>query len=271
VTDLLHGQEAGLDVSKDETKYSQLYKILVALRGGDFALALECVHLFSCLSTCLTSDPRWAGANKPFLAARSSSLEFDLHRAQYIHLLLSSPTPMAALTYARTHLSAFRSSHAAETTRLLGALVYLPADRLRASPYSDLLADESRAGLAGTFAALWCASAHLPREPSLRVAADLGPAALARIEKGKKILGPRASWAARDELPIEIPLPAANRYHSVFTCPVSKEQASARNPPMMIGCGHVICQESLGRLAKTGGYVLRVPGRPCPDDSMIGT
>jgi hypothetical protein len=39
------GQEAGLDVSKDETKYSQLYKILVALRGGDFALALECVHL----------------------------------------------------------------------------------------------------------------------------------------------------------------------------------------------------------------------------------
>jgi hypothetical protein len=196
---------------------------------------------------------RWATENKPFLVSRSSSLEFDLHRAQYIHLLLTSTSPVTALTYVREQLCAFQPTHPTELTRLLGALAYLPASRLRTSPYADLLADESRSILIDTFAALWCASARLPRASPLRVVADLGPAALARIEKGKKVLGVRAGWGAREELPIEIPLPPQNRYHSVFTCPVSKEQATERNPPMMLGCGHVICSESLGRLAKSGG------------------
>jgi hypothetical protein len=200
-------------------------------------------------------DTRWATSNKSYLAAHSSSLEFDLHRAQYIYLLLTAPTAINALTYARTHLSPFQPTHSAEISRLLGALAYLPASKLRSSPYADLLVDESRTTLSNTFAALWCASSSLPRAPPLRVAADLGPSALARIEKGKKVLRSRSQWAARDELPIEIPLPAENRYHSVFTCPVSKEQASERNPPMMIGCGHVICAESLEKLAKPHGCV----------------
>lgn len=52
------------------------------------------------------------------------------------------------------------------------------------------------------------------------------------------------------ELQIEIPLSAENRYHSIFACPVSKEQSTDQNPPMMMGCGHVITKESLLKLSK---------------------
>lgn len=52
---------------------------------------------------------------------------------------------------------------------------------------------------------------------------------------------------------IEIPLSAENRYHSIFACPVSKEQSTEQNPPMMMACGHVITKESLHKLSKPPG------------------
>ena len=51
---------------------------------------------------------------------------------------------------------------------------------------------------------------------------------------------------------MEIPLPASRRYHSVFVCPVSKEQATESNPPKMLSCGHTIASESLKRMIKPG-------------------
>ena len=53
----------------------------------------------------------------------------------------------------------------------------------------------------------------------------------------------------------EIPVPPENRYHSVFACPVSKEQASESNPPMMMDCGHVVNKDSLEKLKKPQRYV----------------
>ena len=54
-------------------------------------------------------------------------------------------------------------------------------------------------------------------------------------------------------LQIEVPLPPENRYHSVFACPVSKDQTTEQNPPMMMGCGHVISKDSLQKLGKPNG------------------
>jgi hypothetical protein len=57
-------------------------------------------------------------------------------------------------------------------------------------------------------------------------------------------------WQSRGELPVEIPLLDTQKFHSIFTCPVSKEQPSAENYPMMLLCGHVILKEPLVRLGK---------------------
>lgn len=61
----------------------------------------------------------------------------------------------------------------------------------------------------------------------------------------------------------EIALPPGYQFHSIFVCPVSKDQTTESNPPMMLPCGHVIAQESLQRLAKGGSSVsLKCPYCP---------
>jgi hypothetical protein len=61
---------------------------------------------------------------------------------------------------------------------------------------------------------------------------------------------------------MEVPLPSSRRYHSVFVCPVSKEQATDTNPPKVLSCGHVIAHESLNRLMKGGRRTVKCPYCP---------
>src|SRR5712691_718337 len=68
---------------------------------------------------------------------------------------------------------------------------------------------------------------------------------------------------------IEIPLPPENRYHSVFACPVSKDQSTEQNPPMMMNCGHVVSKDSLQKLSKTSGYVTRLCIFPASADERV--
>lgn len=75
----------------------------------------------------------------------------------------------------------------------------------------------------------------------------------------------RTEWTSRNELPVEIPLLPKYQYHSIFVCPVSKEQTTEENPPMMLPCGHVVAQESLSRLSK-GGTRFKCPY--CPTESL---
>ena len=62
---------------------------------------------------------------------------------------------------------------------------------------------------------------------------------------------------------VEIPLPPSYLFHSIFVCPVSKEQTTDENPPMMMPCGHVIANDSLQRLSKGGKF--KCPY--CPSES----
>jgi hypothetical protein len=48
-----------------------------------------------------------------------------------------------------------------------------------------------------------------------------------------------------DKLPAEVPLPKSYTFHTVFSCPVSKDIASEDNPPVILPCGHVISKRSL--------------------------
>lgn len=64
---------------------------------------------------------------------------------------------------------------------------------------------------------------------------------------------------------MEVPLPPRRRYHSVFVCPVSKEQATETNPPVMLVCGHVIALESFQRLIKVQRHTAKCPY--CPQET----
>jgi len=152
-------------------------------------------------------------------------------------------------------------------------IAFLPLSKLQNSSYRDLALPTLHFDLEPLFAKEYCASLGMSRQVPLRVVGDIGGGgALARIEKGRKVMGDRkAEWRQMDELPvrlpamlmaissiffqIEIPLSSENRYHSIFACLVSKEQSTELNPPMMMTCGHVISKDSLQKLNKSGGQV----------------
>jgi hypothetical protein len=150
----------------------------------------------------------------------------------------------------------------------MACLIFLPKERMQKSPYEDLTSDTIHLDLANMFATEFSASLGMSKQPPLRVVGDIGGGgALAKTEKGRKIMRERKSeWSQSDELPIEIPLPPENRYHSVFACPVSKDQSTEQNPPMMMSCGHVVSKDSLQKLSKVNG---RVKCPYCPVESTV--
>ncbi|KAL5490492.1 hypothetical protein ACEPAI_5325 [Sanghuangporus weigelae] len=233
--------ESDVTIPPENTvQFIELHSVLTALRRQDIGLALE-----------------WCKRNEGFLKDRNSPLEFYLHRSQFMRLLLASnpPDPLPAIVYSRTFSKHFYSTYGNEIGRLLTCCAFLPIEKLLNSPCADLASPSVHLDLEPMFAKEYCASLGMSRQVPLRVVGDIGGGgALARIEKGRKVMRERKSeWSQTNELPIEIPLPPENRYHSIFACPVSKEQSTPANPPMMISCGHVIAKDSLAKLAKPHG------------------
>ncbi|KZS99287.1 hypothetical protein SISNIDRAFT_448176 [Sistotremastrum niveocremeum HHB9708] len=257
VADVFH-QETGTQAPLElRTQFQDLHRVLTALRERDVSLALQ-----------------WAIQNREFLESRSSPLEFHLRRSEFISLLLSPTDPNAART-ALSYLSnalvpRFFPLHKAEIFRMSGSFSYLPIEKLKKSPYAAFMDSKIHDDLEPAFVKEFCARIGQSRSSSLKVVGDIGGGgALVRIEKGRKVMKDRKSeWNQADELLIEIPLPPENRYHSIFACPVSKEQSTETNHPMMMSCGHVLAKESLTNMAKPGG---RVKCPYCPIESSLSS
>ena len=185
-----------------------LYRILLALRNKDIKPALECVAsplICTILSLVVHFIARWVEHNRDFLQSHSSSLEFYLHRSEYLRLLSPNPSEQSkAIEYANDHLQPFFTTHPAELKRLMGCLIFLPKERMQKSPYEDLTSETIHLDLENMFATEFSASLGMSKQPPLRVVGDIGGGgALAKIEKGRKIMRERKSeWSQTDELPV---------------------------------------------------------------------
>lgn len=62
----------------------------------------------------------------------------------------------------------------------------------------------------------------------------------------------KLDWQSVEQLPVAVELSEEFQFRSVFVCPVSKEQASDENPPMMMSCGHVLCKQTINKMSKNG-------------------
>lgn len=204
----------------------------------------------------------WARENSGPLEARGSNLEFELCRLKYTLLFLGK-TPMEALIYAQSEYQHFRGRYMTEISQLLAAQAF--ATNLDESPYATRFNNAaSWDEVATSFTREFCSLLELSADSPLYVAATAGAIALPTLLKLQAIQKSKhTEWTSQEELPAETPLPPGYQFHSIFVCPVSKEQTTDNNPPMMLPCGHVIAQETMQKLAK--GAKFKCPY--CPIES----
>jgi hypothetical protein len=240
-----------------QKQFTEMYYILGELRQGhnlDPAIA-------------------WARTNSNILESRGSNLEFELCRLQFMCLFLGygssdvkmdpSERILHASAYARDAFQPFQMRYGVEIQKLVGAIAYW--QNIPDSPYARIFAQDSAwDDVATSFTKEFCSLLGLSADSPLYIATTAGAIALPVLLKVKSIMREkRTEWTTEEELPVEISLPPSYSFHSIFVCPVSKEQATDSNPPMMMPCGHVICHESLEKVSK--GARFKCPY--CPGES----
>jgi hypothetical protein len=215
---------------------------------------------------------QWAKERSDMLESRGSNLEFELARLEFIRLfnhrdaddMEDHPSgPQDAFRYALQEFTGFQKRYTREIQELMGAMAYFP--NLQDSPYRHIFYnDSSWEEVAHSFNREFCSLLGLSADSPLFIAATAGAIALPYLLKMQSIMKEkRTEWTTQNELPVEIPLPTPYHFHSIFVCPVSKEQTTDANPPVMMPCGHVIAQESLDKLSK--GARFKCPY--CPNES----
>jgi hypothetical protein len=220
-----------------QQKFTEMYHVLNSLRNQhNLGPAIE-----------------WARTHSRELDQRGSNLEFELGRLKFVKLFLHQDPmsddpwegPTRALEYAQAVFPAFSSRHTRDTAHLLGSLAF--ASHLEGSPYEALFYNQTAwEEASASFTREFCGMLGLSEKSPLYTAVTAGGIALPVLEKVERVMAQtRGQWTSVNELPVETPLPPAFKFHSIFVCPVSKEQGTDANPPMMLPCGHALAKESL--------------------------
>ncbi|KAG4301988.1 hypothetical protein PCK1_001964 [Pneumocystis canis] len=215
--------------------FKQLYCILNALRNENFEMAIE-----------------WTLSKREQLEQRGSNLEFDLHKLKFISIFIrnSPKNHQIAINYARTHFPAFADRYLKEIKQLMCLFCY--ASNMSLFPYKQLYTPEYLwTSIQASFNREYCSLIGFSPDSPLQTVSIAGSLAIPTLLKMSSIMKEKKTeWTSQNELPVEIPLPSKYQFHSVFTCPISKEQTTESNPPLMIPCGHVISKNSIERLSK---------------------
>lgn len=200
----------------------------------------------------------WVAENRGQLEERGSNLEFELFRWQFIWIFNGAGDPNMpaaearhrAIEYARERSSGFRERHFLEFRQLICAMAF--HSNLDKSPYHRVFDSQDAWHEAiASFSREFCFLLGLTASSPLLHAVNAGCVALPALMKMNSLMNQtRANWTTQQELPAEVPLPSSLQFHSIFVCPVSKEQATQDNPAMLLPCGHVLAKQSLENIAR---------------------
>lgn len=155
-----------------------------------------------------------------------------------------------------------------EVQKLMTSLLW--AGKLESSPYSELLSASHWSKLAEELTLQFCNILGQSYESPLSVTIAAGVQGLPTLLKLMNVMTvKKQEWQSMKQLPVPVDLDREFQFHSVFVCPVSREQASEENPPMLLSCGHVLCKQSITKLSKNNST------RPfkcpyCPSEAEVG-
>lgn len=228
-------QEAQLDMKDSEREpFLQMHFVLEALKNRNLSPALD-----------------WVISNKDKLSSFDSCLEFKLHKLRFIQILEQGPIHQwEAINYSQ-NFAPFGRPFKEEIQFLMGSLLFVKQG-LEKSPYSRLFQASMWDEIVEIFMRESCMVMGLPVESPLSTVIKAGCTAIPPLLTLRQVMQQRqfsGVWSAKDELPVEIDLGAECMFHSVFACPILRQQCTDTNPPVRLICGHVISQDALNRLS----------------------
>jgi hypothetical protein len=261
ISDALTRESGITEYQAQQEPFLELNQILEALKAHDLGPALDWVAKNRDALNMWGTTLLFSQVGGRQSVQQKSSLELRLHKLKFVDLLKKG-SKMEAIKYARQNFPSFVYGQEREVQSLMGAVMY-SGSALEHSPYGHLLSPAQWQETADLFLRDACALLGLSMESPLTVVVNAGCVALPALLNIKQVMQQRqvsAVWNAKDELPIEIELGGDCRYHSVFACPILRQQVSDNNPPMKLVCGHVISRDALAKLAQ--GHKLKCPYCP---------
>lgn len=236
------------DATSLRSQYLEMHQIIEAMRGRDLQPALT-----------------WVSANRKELVQIGSNLELKIHTLQFVEVLQNG-TRADALKYARTYLAPFASLNKDEFQKLMGCLLY--AGRLENSPYSELMSPIHWEMTTEELARQFCTLMGQSYENPLSVAVAAGVEGLPTLLKLANVMAAKKQeWQEMKQLPVPVELGKEFQFHSIFVCPVSRDQGSEENPPMLLPCLHVLCKQSITKLSKNSTRTFKCPY--CPAEAAV--
>lgn len=228
-----------------KSPFLEMYRILGAMKCRNLEPALN-----------------WADNNSDKLKQNGSDLVLRLHSLQFLEILQNGSRD-EALEYARSHLTPFAHDHMAEFQKLMACLLW--AGRLDSCPYPALLSPTNWDKLAEELTRQFCNLLGYSYESPLSVTIAAGVQGLPPLLKFMNVMaGKKQEWQIMKQLPVPVELDREFQFHSIFVCPVSKEQSTEDNPPMLMSCGHVLCKQSIMKMSKNSTKTFKCPY--CPTD-----
>ncbi|WVZ22373.1 hypothetical protein V8G54_000917 [Vigna mungo] len=232
-----------------KSRFLEMYQILEAMQNQNLEPALN-----------------WAATNSDKLDLSGSDIVLKLHTMQFVKVLQNGSRE-EALSYARTQLSPFASRYMTEIQKLMGCLLW--TGKLDRSPYHALLSPSNWDKLAEELKRQFCNLLGQSYNSPLNVTVAAGIQVLPSLLKFMNVMaGKKHEWQSMNQLPVPVELDSEFQFHSIFVCPVSKEQATGDNPPMLMACGHVLCKQSILKISKNCTKVFKCPY--CPFDIDAG-
>ncbi|KDP35936.1 hypothetical protein JCGZ_09908 [Jatropha curcas] len=241
--------EAGVsEATALRSQFVELHQILDAIKVKNLEPALK-----------------WASTNHEKLKQNGSNLELKIHRLQFVEILKKG-SKTDALNYAKNFLSPFASLHMQEVQKLVVSICWM--GKLEKYPYSDLFSPTHWELLSEDMTRSFCNLLGKSYGSPLSFTIAAGIEGLPTLLKLANVMAAKKQeWLAMKQLPIPVELDKEFQFHSIFVCPVSREQGSDDNPPMLMPCLHVLCKQSIAKMSKGNSRMFKCPY--CPAESPV--
>lgn len=225
--------ETGESECSTRQSFMEMYRILEAMKSRDLEPALN-----------------WAVSNSDKLKQARSDLELKLHSLHFLEIA-QGKNSQEAINYARKHIAIFADSSLPEIQKLVCSLLW--NNNLQKSPYSEFLSPALWNNAVKELTRQYCNLLGESSESPLSITVTAGTQTLPVLLKYMNVMAnKKLDWQTMEQLPVAVELSEEFQFHSVFVCPVSKEQSSDDNPPMMMSCGHVLCKQTINKMSKNG-------------------